>query len=63
MESNTRRAMRKVDLSEQITRRILHGFPISPEDYCEAEALGIDVRAMELALGVDDGNREDEDYE
>lgn len=53
------KAMRTVDLSEQIANRILHGFTIPPEDLAEAEELGIDVQAMEVAMGVYDEYEED----
>lgn len=58
--STSRREMRKVDLSQQISLKIIHGFPIAPEEYSEAEHLGIDVRAMEIALGVDYGTEEED---
>lgn len=60
--SISRREMRKVDLSQQISLKIIHGFPIAPEEQYEAESLGIDVRAMEIALGVDCDGTEEEDY-
>lgn len=53
MKEETRKAMRVVDLSQQITNRIIHGFPIAAEDRIEAEELGIDVAAMEIALGAE----------
>jgi len=43
--------MRRVDLTQQITNRLIHGFPIAIEDIREAEELGIDVELITITVG------------
>lgn len=45
-------AMRKVDLVDQITTRLTHGFDICPEDIAEAESLGIDIKLIADTVGA-----------
>jgi len=49
--SSRESAMRSVDLVQQISLRLLHGFDIAPEDLAEAEKLGVDVEAIKRKLG------------
>lgn len=49
---NNEDAVRKVDLTEQITQRLMSGFPLSPEDIADAERLGIDIDYIALEVGA-----------
>lgn len=52
MQLDTDETMRQVDLTEQITNKLMHGFPVPPADIAEAEQLGIDIDAIALAVGA-----------
>lgn len=51
-ELTTEQAARKVDLSDQITARLINGFDISPEDIREAEQLGLDIAYIAEVVGA-----------
>ena len=52
LELTNEQAARKVDLTQQITNRLTHGFEISVEDRIEAQELGIDVEYIAEVVGA-----------
>lgn len=52
MEYNIELVHRKAQLTEQITLRLIGGFPIALEDIAEAEALGISIEAIADTVGA-----------